>query len=156
MSGSVSNEVQNLIDQFNRQLQVTLASYPDYKINDDSEYEKNVDILYGILAQIDALQSQTSSNISANDALIQGMLDSISDLQDSNVENSDAYYTVKQTLDDSRANYDKDKIILVLKICIVAFIFIKGNDVYVRNQSLFIGLILVLFSSYGVLVYLYT
>jgi hypothetical protein len=151
-----SEQLKVLIDKFNTQLTITTESYPDSKINDDSVYEQNVDTLYGIINQIDALQEKTSSEINKNNELIQRSRETIATAQEMSIEQDDQYSTVKQKLDDIHSTYDKDKIILALKICIVAFIFIKGNDIYVRNSSLFIGFILIFTSLYGTFLYLYT
>jgi hypothetical protein len=141
--------VKSLITDFNTQLDITVASYANSKINNDTVYEKNVDKLYGILAQLDALQNKTSASIAKNDELLQGMLSKLSDVQGTTQKEKDDYETVSQTLDDTQSTYDKNKFILLLKLSIVAFIFMKGNDIYVRNAYLFTGLTVVFVAIYG-------
>jgi hypothetical protein len=141
--------VKSLITDFNTQLDITIASYADSKINNDTVYEQNVDKLYGILAQLNSLQDKTSAEIAQNDELLQGVLSKFADVQGATQQQKDDYGTVKQTLDDTQSTYDKNKFILLLKLSIVAFIFMKGNDIYVRNAYLFIGLVIVFISIYG-------
>jgi hypothetical protein len=141
--------VKSLITDFNTQLDITIASYADSKINNDTVYEQNVDKLYGILAQLNSLQDKTSAEIAQNDELLQGVLSKFADVQGATQKQKDDYGTVKQTLDDTQSTYDKNKFILLLKLSIVAFIFMKGNDIYVRNAYLFIGLVIVFISIYG-------
>ena len=141
--------VKSLITDFNTQLDITVASYASSKINNDTVYEQNVDKLYGILAQLDALQNKTSASIAKNDELLQGMLSKLSDVQGTTQKQKDDYETVSQTLDDTQSTYDKNKFILLLKLSIVAFIFMKGNDIYVRNAYLFTGLTVVFVAIYG-------
>ena len=141
--------VQSLITQFNTQLNTTVNSYADSKINNTTVYEQNVDKLYGILAQFNAMQDKTSAAIAKNDELLQGVLYKFANITGASQKEVDDYGTVKQTLDDMQSIYDKNKFILLLKLSIVAFIFMKGNDIYVRNAYLFVGLTIVFIAIYG-------
>lgn len=146
---SISTELQRLINEFNAQLEVTMDSYPSSKINDDGVYEDNLEKLYTILAKIDSYQTELGSDIAMNDSALQGMLSSLSDTQATNAANDDAYDTIHRSLEDVKSTYDKNVILLSIKVCIVLLIFMKGNDIYIRNSSLFLILIFLFTVFYG-------
>jgi hypothetical protein len=148
-------QLKNLSKKYDEEIELAYEAYPDSKINDDNDYEKHVDQMNAILGRVGALQQQARIKIQENNEKMQLELDE-SPYTDTTNEKRDMYDTVKQTLEDNRLTYDKDRIILVLKLIIVAFIFMKGNDIYVRNSNLFIGLTLLFTAIYGVRTYLYT
>jgi|LauGreDrversion4_2_1035121.scaffolds.fasta_scaffold38936_10 hypothetical protein len=143
-------QLESLHREYKDQLQVAIEAYPDSKINEDAVYDHHVDDLNGILLQVEQLHQRARSEIAINEDTIQ-----TAETDPTPSVSSDNYETVKQTLDDARATYDKDRFILILKLCIVAFIFMKGNDIYVRNAYLFVGLIILFTSLYGARMYLY-
>ncbi len=148
-------QLKNLSKKYDEEIELAYEAYPDSKINDDNDYEKHVDQMNAILGRVGALQQQARIKFQENNEKMQLELDE-SPYTDTTNEKRDMYDTVKQTLEDNRLTYDKDRIILVLKLIIVAFIFMKGNDIYVRNSNLFIGLTLLFTAIYGVRTYLYT
>lgn len=149
-------DLNSLITQFNKQLEITVASYADSKIKENTVYEINVGKLYDILAQIDLLQGKTSAEISRNDDIIQGLLPTLTDTKETTLKKKDAYGTVKQNLHDIQSTYDKNKFVLLLKVGIVVFIFMKGNDIYTRNAYMFIGLITIFIAIFGISMTLHT
>jgi len=148
-SNPLEEDLQVLTDNFNRQLEITMTSYPDSKINDDGVYEDNLEKLYKILTDIDTYQTTISENIAINDSFIADMLGSLSTAQLTTSENEETYNTVKQSLDDVKTKYDTHVMILSVKICIVLLIFMNGNEIYVRNASLFLGLTFFFTVIYG-------
>ena len=149
-------DLDSLITQFNKQLDITVASYADSKIKGDTVYEQNVGKLYEILGQIDLLQGNTSAEISRNDDIIQNMLSKLTATEETTLKEKDTYGTVKQHLDDVQSMYDKNKFVLLLKVAIVVFIFMKGNDIYTRNAYMFIGLITIFIAIFGISITLHT
>jgi hypothetical protein len=130
-----TQEKLTLIDQFNTKLNAAQQIYANSKIQQDGLVEQKIEEIQNILRQMNQLKKSIADDIDTNTQIIQ----SIPTTNDVPTTDNSPSYTAKQMMDDSQSLYDQHRILLIIKICIVVLILVKGNAVYAEYKSVFVG-----------------
>jgi hypothetical protein len=126
----------NLEAEFDRELDVAKEIYAESTIQKDGRIEQQLEDVRGILGEMEQLQTDIADDIETNTQTIQSVVQTKT-IDVPEVTN-DPSNTAKQMLKDTRSDYDRHRMLLFLKVCIVLLILVKGNDVYTDYKSVFV------------------
>ena len=126
---SKKNELHN---KYIEQLDITIAEYPSYKLDESSNYAEELSTLNGITTDIDTLITTVRDyTITANNIIEQGDTDlqKLKDDVESNLNGYTLYeeldITSKQLLSDSTQDYAKYKLIFYIKGMLILILLYK-------------------------------
>lgn len=142
-----TQEKNELSAKFDRQLATTMALYGSSKMNNDGVVEQELLKINQTIKDLQLLYQSIVNDIGATSMLIQAANPPQPD-DPSDTTAQDNANTANQMMKDSKTLYDKDRILLFIKIGIVLLILVKGNPVYTEYKGVFVGASLTLIFAY--------
>lgn len=144
MNEQFASQRNSLDNSFRTAMNELVSIYTDSKLKEDGRIDVKVEGIKNIINQMSLLKDdiireikETNSAILVSSSRAKEMDALKDDLQESDAANM--VFTADQQMNDAKSLFDRNRILLVIKVCIVLLILVKGNEIYASYRLVFAG-----------------